>query len=80
MNIKKIIADDGKYYEMEVPGFTKSNLNIQFENNIFSVSGKRRDICDKVVEVNYNINIDEGSQVVATIHDGILILQSRFKR
>lgn len=69
---------DGAYLIYEVPGFNKTNLKIELDNDHLTVEGKRtyklngEDVIKKIskkfkVGMNY-----DSSQLEATVEDGIL--------
>jgi HSP20 family molecular chaperone IbpA len=69
---------DGAYLIYEVPGFNKSNLKVELEDDLLFIRGKRTyKLNDKEVtkEINQKFRIGDrysSSQVEATIEDGIL--------
>ena len=80
------IFNDGVYkdedgnitYELEVPGFNKGNIDVELEDGVLTVKGKRDLANDKSVggrEIYQRITIGELEIEEAMIADGILTLK-----
>lgn len=69
---------DGGYLFFEAPGFNKQNLNVDLEDGVLHVHGKRTyklngEDVEKKINKKFNIGTDyDTSSVEATIEDGIL--------
>ena len=66
--------DDNNYYiEMSLPGFTKKDLKINYENNLLSVSSDIEDKWkfkfNKTFKISQSINAEK---IKADLNDGIL--------
>jgi HSP20 family protein len=72
-------SQDGGYLTIEVPGFNKSNLTIEVEDNTLVVSGKRTYTVNgttktKTISEKYVINEGNASSIEATVEDGLLTI------
>jgi HSP20 family protein len=69
---------DGAYLVFDVPGYNKSNLNVEAENGILSIKGERISKIDgkeskKTISKQYQIGSDcDVASIEATIDDGLL--------
>jgi HSP20 family molecular chaperone IbpA len=72
------VVKDGAYFQFEVPGFNKSNLDVLIEGSELVIEGSRKykmngqekeKQVDRRVELN---NLYDPSTVEATVEDGIL--------
>lgn len=69
---------DGAYLLFEVPGFNKSHLNVEMENDTLYIEGKRTYKLNgeekfKTVKKQFKIGKEyDASQVEATVEDGLL--------
>jgi HSP20 family molecular chaperone IbpA len=69
--------DDDKnlVVELEVPGFTKDNLDIELANGVLSINGKREVKTECYVgrkEISKRYRIGDFQDATATVNDGIL--------
>jgi len=69
--------DDNKnmVVELEVPGFSKDNLDIELANGVLSISGKREVKTECYVgrkEIKKTYRVGEFKDATATVSDGIL--------
>ena len=72
------VVKDGAYFQFEVPGFNKSNLDVLIEGSELVIEGSRKykmngqekeKQVDRRIELN---NLYDPSTVEATVEDGIL--------
>jgi HSP20 family molecular chaperone IbpA len=73
-------TEDGSYIHFEVPGFDKTNLKIELEKGIISVTGKRTYKMNKVektktISKEFRIGEAHSSEAIeATIENGLLTI------
>lgn len=76
--LEKNQTSDGEYLMIEVPGFNKSNLKVELEGDKLFVSGKRTykvngEETTRTYFKTFNMGgVFDGSQIEATVEDGIL--------
>ena len=64
--------DNEIVYEIEVPGFTKKDLDLSFENSILFIKGKRK-VGDKEKEISKQFKVNCNSKnIKAKVENGIL--------
>ncbi len=72
------IVKDGAYFQFEVPGFNKNNLDVLIEGSELVLEGTRKykmngEEKEKVINRRIDLkNLYEPSSVEATVEDGIL--------
>lgn len=71
-------TEDGAYLFFDAPGFNKSNLQVEMENGVLYINGKRvykMNSEEKVKTIKKEFRIGDGynaSSIEATIEDGLL--------
>jgi len=80
-------TEDGAYLFFEAPGFNKSCLNVEMENGILYINGKRTyklngDEKVKTISKEFQIGKEyDANQIEATIEDGLLtVFVPNFKK
>ena len=73
------LTKDGAYVSFEVPGYTKDNLEVIFENKEIKITGKRifnKDGDTKTIKHNFRLNNYQinDANIEATVSNGILTL------
>jgi len=69
---------DGAYLMFEVPGFNKSNLNVELDGDRLTIQGKKTYILNgkektKTISQKFSVGSNyDASQMEATVEDGIL--------
>ncbi|MCF8340175.1 MAG: Hsp20 family protein [Chitinophagaceae bacterium] len=73
------LTKDGAYVSFEVPGYTKDNLEVIFENKEIKITGKRifnKNGDTKTIKHNFRLNNYQinDANIEATVSNGILTL------
>jgi len=75
--------DDGQYvYELDVPGFTKEDINIETIGPSLMISGEIKRNNGKTVKIKERLNINEHVCTSASLKNGVLsiVLDKNEKR
>lgn len=65
--------DDGQYvYELDVPGFTKEDINIETIGQSLMISGEIKRNNGKTVKIKERLNINEYVCTSASLKNGVL--------
>ena len=87
MNTKHHVKKDGKNYFIHVPaiGFKKEDLDIQFEDDLLTISGKVGEnvpdfIKDKEIHIQYEIQDFVVDDVKAKLENGLLTVEILAKK
>jgi HSP20 family protein len=71
-----MMDDKGYYYEMDIPGMTKADINITIEENLLLIQGERKGRSTRQIQQYTTIPQDADlASLKAKVMDGVLTIE-----